>query len=150
MWVLGLFELHCLSSFAKHPTSSNRKKAEALPVFFQENNVKPYCRTFRHVVPRDLELGQRFRSFTTTWRISMRRISAMRSQTFSNRFVKGPIAALICRATASDVMGTLVLSEALLLSSNSLPSKLLVFSPVILKFISPASGALISNQKVLY
>ena len=78
-----------------------------------------------------------------------RRISLIRSQSFPNCLFKRSVAAVICRATTSDVMGTLEPVAALPTSSISWLPKLWVSSPVMLLFISSEFGALISKSQNL-
>ena len=56
------------------------------------------------------------------------RSSFIRSQSFSNCLVRWSVAALICRTTSSDVMGTLELAAALSTTSTSWLPKLWVSS----------------------
>ena len=110
--------------------------------FFNRRFLKEKNGRVSNLWPRGLESPWTGSQVSSLRRNASPQSSNMRSQSFSNCLVKVSVAALIWRATCSDVMGVLKLVAALLTSLISFPSKLWVSSPVELVFASSIFGPL--------
>ena len=75
--------------------------------------------TVKNCSPRCLERAVFRPRFSSLCLNVSRRISSIKSKSFSNCLVKGSVASLTCRASFSNVMRTLELAAALPTSSTS-------------------------------